>query len=235
MTDILKTIRKQLKANSDSKTKASGQRFFKEPVKMYGVKSAAVEKIAKDIFTLLKNDPQTIVFDLCEQLWSSGMLEESIVACHWAYSLRKQFQAENFVTFEHWVDEYITNWATCDTLCNHTIGTFVEMYPKFVQDLQRWAKSANQWKRRAAAVSLIIPAKKGLFHTDAFAIAKTLLHDTEDLVQKGYGWLLKVVSQSDQQAVFEFVMLHKTTMPRTALRYTIEKMPKELKAELMKK
>ncbi|MDR1270334.1 MAG: DNA alkylation repair protein [Planctomycetaceae bacterium] len=235
MTDILKAVRKQLKATADPNTKESGQRFFKEPVKMYGVKAAAVDRIAKDALKSFKNIPKTTIFDLCEQLWHSGIMEESIVACHWAYSLHKQFQPEDFAIFEHWVDEYITNWATCDTLCNHTIGTFVEKYPKFLRDLQRWATSENHWKRRAAAVSLIIPAKKGLFHKDAFAVAKTLLHDTEDLVQKGYGWLLKVASQSDQQKVFEFVMLHKATMPRTALRYAIEKMPQELKTKLMKK
>ena len=66
-----------------------------------------------------------------------------------------------------------------------------------------------------------------------FTIADNLLTDPDDMVQKGYGWLLKVASQAHQTEVFEYVMAHKATMPRTALRYAIEKMPVELKRQAM--
>ena len=71
-----------------------------------------------------------------------------------------------------------------------------------------------------------------------FEIATTLLMDREDLVQKGYGWMLKAVSQSNainQLQVFEFILSHKAVMPRTALRYAIEKMPEAMKKEAMKR
>ena len=96
-----------------------------------------------------------------------------------------------------------------------------------------WAYAENRWKRRASAVSLIIPARKGLFLPEVFEIAKILLKDTDDLVQKGYGWMLKVASQANQQDVFEFIMAHKAKMPRTALRYAIEKMPLEMRRVAM--
>ena len=89
--------------------------------------------------------------------------------------------------------------------------------------------------RRASAVSLIVPAKNGKFLKDVFQIADILLLDKDDMVQKGYGWMLKVASQAHQQEVYEYVLAHKTTMPRTALRYAIEKMPKELKKKAMEK
>jgi 3-methyladenine DNA glycosylase AlkD len=87
----------------------------------------------------------------------------------------------------------------------------------------------------AAAVTLIIPARKELFLNDVFAIADILLLDSDDMVQKGYGWMLKAASESHQTEVFNYVLSKKAVMPRTALRYAIEKMPKELKAEAMKK
>ncbi len=65
--------------------------------------------------------------------------------------------------FERWVNNYVTNWATCDTLCNHSVGTLIEMYPEKIADLKKWAKSPNRWMKRASAVSLIVPARKGLF------------------------------------------------------------------------
>ena len=232
---ILKTLRQALKAGADEKTRQSGQRFFKEPVKLYGLKAQAVRKIAKEHFTNLKGKTKNEVFDLCEPLWKSGYLEEITVACEWIYRFRKEFQPGDFERLEMWINQYVTNWAACDAFCNHTVGTFLEMYPKHVIELKRWAKSDNLWLRRAAAVSLIIPARKGLFHKEIFLIAKILLHDEEDLVQKGYGWMLKSAADSDQDTVFQFVMSHKATMPRTALRYAIEKMPDEMRKMVMGK
>jgi 3-methyladenine DNA glycosylase AlkD len=60
-----------------------------------------------------------------------------------------------------------------------------------------------------------------------------LLLDKEDLVQKGYGWLLKVSSEENEKKVFDYVMKNKGKIPRTALRYAIEKMPKNLKKKAM--
>ncbi len=91
------------------------------------------------------------------------------------------------------------------------------------------------WVRRASAVSLIVPARRGKFLKEIFEIADILLHDKEDLVQKGYGWMLKVTSQAHLNEVFNYVMDRKATMPRTALRYAIEKMPPELKAKAMER
>jgi 3-methyladenine DNA glycosylase AlkD len=109
------------------------------------------------------------------------------------------------------------------------------MYPENISKLKGFTGSDNRWMRRAAAVSLIIPAKKGKFLHDILEIADKLLLDQDDLVQKGYGWLLKAASQAHQQEIFDYVMKHRSTMPRTALRYAIEKMPKELKIQAMKK
>jgi len=80
-----------------------------------------------------------------------------------------------------------------------------------------------------------VPAKKGQFLKDVFEISDLLLLDEDDLVQKGYGWLLKVASHLHQKEVFDYVMKNKENMPRTALRYAIEKMPQSLRKEAMKR
>jgi len=115
------------------------------------------------------------------------------------------------------------------------MGDFIEQYPDFIDELKHWTQSKNRWMRRAAAVSLIIPAKHGKFLNESLEIAGLLLTDTDDLVQKGYGWLLKEASRKHPDEIFAFVMENKRVMPRTALRYAIELMPKDLKAEAMKK
>jgi len=232
---FIENLRESLRENADEKTRESALRFFKEEVRFYGVKSAIIHQISNEHFKPIKNKPKAEIFELCETLWQSGMMEESIVACNWSYYVRKKYEPSDFKLFERWVNDYITNWASCDTFCNHTVGTFVEMYPHFIHELKTWAWSTNRLMRRAASVSLIIPAKKGFFLNDIFEIATILLTDSDDMVQKGYGWMLKVACKQHEPAVFDYIMKHKTTMPRTALRYAIEKMPAELKAIAMAK
>lgn len=233
MKNILFKLRKELVASSDEQTRKSSERFFKEAVKCYGIRSGIVVKIGKEHFKKIKQLSKSEIFEMCEELLKSGILEESFVACNWSYQLNKQYDESDFVIFESWVNKYVSNWATCDTLCNHTVGDLVTMYPKDIEKLKKWAKSKNMWVRRASAVSLIVPARRGEFLKDVFEIADILLLDKEDLVQKGYGWLLKVASNKHEKEVFNYVMKNKAVMPRTALRYAIEKMPLELKKKAM--
>jgi 3-methyladenine DNA glycosylase AlkD len=162
-------------------------------------------------------------------------MEESFIACNWSYNLHKNYELSDFEAFDRWVNNYVGNWASCDTLCNHSVGTLVGMYPLLISKLKGWARSPNRWVKRASAVSLIVPARKGIFLEDIFEIADILHSDSDDMVQKGYGWMLKAASQAYQDKVFSYVMSRKATMPRTSLRYAIEKMPSELKAQAMAK
>ena len=235
MSSNIENIRKDLIRSSEEKTKISGESFFKEQVKLHGVKSARVHHIGKEHYRNLSDKSKPAVFGLCEELWQSGYMEECIIACEWSYNVHKQYIIDDFRIFEKWVTRYVTNWATCDTLCNHTVGCLVEMYPSLLEGLKGWAKSDFKWLKRASAVSLIIPAKKGLFLSDIFELADILMLDKEDLVQKGYGWMLKAASQAHQAEVFNYVMKYKSEMPRTALRYSIEKMTPDMKKKAMEK
>ncbi len=235
MNQLIQRIRDELSASADEKTKASFQRFFKEAVTYYGVKTGTVEKIAKKYWCEAKCLSKVEVFALCEEFYRSGYTEEAFVVSTWLPNLMDVLEPKDLAVFKAWIEKYVTNWAECDSLCNHTVGGLVEKYPACVAELKSWAKSSNRWLKRAAAVSLIIPAKKGAFLTDALEISDTLLLDEDDLVQKGYGWLLKEESRKHQKEVFAYVLRHKKMMPRTALRYAIELMPIELKTEAMKK
>lgn len=228
---LINEIRQALKNSSDRKTLESSSRFFKkgEAALVYGVKTAEVRKIGKEFYTQLKGHSKQDIFDICEELWKSKYLEEAVIACIFSESLHKQYEPADFKIFEHWVKNYVNNWAACDTLCNHTIGTFVMMYPEYLNNLKKWAKSPNRWTKRASAVTLIIPARKGRFLSAIFEIADLLLLDKDDMVQKGYGWMLKAASEAHQKEVFDYVVSKKEIMPRTALRHAIEKMPKELR------
>jgi len=235
MKEILEKVRKELREASDEKTRQTGLRFFKEEVNLYGIRSKTVSEIARANYALIKKAGKEDILAMCDSLWKSGMMEESFVACSWSEKLASAFVRDDFAILEEWVHRYVSNWASCDTLCNHTVGDFIQKYPEYIAELKRWARSENRWVKRASAVSLIIPARRGMFLEDIFEIADILLLDGDDMVQKGYGWMLKVASQAHREEVFDYVMRHKAVMPRTALRYAIEKMPPDLRARAIEK
>jgi 3-methyladenine DNA glycosylase AlkD len=235
MDPIIAQIRLELAAQADPEIQKSSKRYFKEAITCYGMKTAPVIALAKKYWKEVKGRPKQEIFTLCEELYESGFLEESFIVSEWAHSLSGRYEREDLAVFRRWIDTYISNWASCDGFCNHTMGEFIEQYPESVDELKIWTRSKNRWMRRAAAVSLIVPAKHGKFLTESIEIADLLLTDADDMVQKGYGWLLKEASRNHTDEIFSFVMKNKRVMPRTALRYAIELMSKDLKAEAMKK
>lgn len=235
VNNIIELVRSELKKNVDSHTKKTAGRVFKEKVKFYGVKVATVTKISKKYFEEVKELSKKEIFILCEELFKSGFTEESFIACSWSFSIPERYELKDFKTFEFWLNTYVNNWATCDFLCNHTVGKFIMKFPRFVSKLKKWTKSKNRWVRRGAATSLIIPAQKGMFMKECFEIADLLMNDNDDLVQKGYGWLLKDLSKNFEKEVYNYVIKKKKIMPRNSLRYAIQRMPDKLKKEAMKK
>jgi len=223
---LIESIRLELRKKSDPSY--SIQRWFKEPIKAYNVRSADVKKIAKDFFP---KGPTCELIDACDALWASGYMEEGTIAIEWA----KKAKLYEFHMLETWVYKYVKNWAHVDGLCCYVIGPMLVKKPEHIDRVKSWTKSSSRWKRRSAAVSFIFPVRKGLYKEHMFDIASSLLKDNDDIVQKGYGWLLKEGCKKFQKEVFDFVMKNKKDMPRTALRYAIEKMPEELKKQAMAK
>ena len=235
--EILKRIRVELSTRADLELRESQKRYFKEAMESYGIKTAEVQRMAKAVLKELKQAKASKdeIFELCEELWKSGMQEEMHIACAFSESQVKLYEPSDFETFGRWIKTYVSNWASCDTLCNHTVGDLIAKFPELSESLIPWTESDNRWVRRAAAVTLIVPAKRGGFLPLVFRIADALLTDTDDMVQKGYGWLLKETAESHEDEVFAYIMAHKAEMPRTALRYAIEKMPQERRQMAMAK
>ncbi len=235
MNQLISKLRTELYHNIDNAYKQSNYRFFKEKIKQYGIRTPIVRKIARVYFAKIKHLEKRQVFNLCEELLKSGYNEEATIAFQWIYALRNKFQLQDFKIFESWLMKYVDNWGKCDDFCVHTIGCYIEKYPHVINIIKKWTISKNRWLRRASAVSLISIGRKGWNLDDIFDIANRLLTDKDDLVQKGYGWMLKEASTKHQMQVFNYIMKNKSKMPRPALRYAIELMPENLKRKAMAK
>lgn len=231
----LNDLRNDLQSIAVEQNRTGMMNYFKEPIDCYGVKAKQVDEISRHHYKAIKNNPKETIFQFCDELWKSGKMEECLIACDWSLNQKKFYEQKDFECFEFWVKNYITNWATCDTFCTKNMGFFLEKFPEYCQNIKRWSSSKRRWDRRASAVSFIRLSRGIEFLDTIFEITDTLLTDKDDMVQKGYGWLLKETSKHHLELVFNYVMSNKSKMPRTALRYAIEKMPLDLKKEAMLK
>lgn len=229
---IVEEIRREFTKYRAKEYMVDAGQFDKGKEKVLVLKAAIVRKISAEYFGKVKNRPKQEIFELCEDLLEAGY---NAVAFDWAFRCKKQYEETDFYIFESWLKKYVTGWGSCDDFCTHAFGYFIYSFPKFVPTIKDWAKSENRWLRRASAVVLIYSLRRKRLLDSAFEMADILLLDENDLVQKGYGWMLKEASNNYPEEVFDYVMEHKKVMPRTALRYAIEKLSPELRKEAMKK
>ncbi len=232
---ILLGVKRELRENVDEDYKKRSYGFFKEKVKIIGVSAPKTRKVSARSLLLTKNLNKKDIFGLCEEMLKSGTSEEAVIAFDWAFRFKKEYSRSDFYIFEKWLKNYVSNWASCDNFCTHTFGYFVCQFPEFLPKISSWTKSKNRWLRRASAITLIYPVKRKKYLDNIFQTTDALLPDQDNLVQKGYGWTLKEASNIYPEKVFKYVMRNKKDMPRTALRYAIEKMPKEWKIKAMKR
>ncbi|MDZ7611887.1 MAG: DNA alkylation repair protein [Candidatus Moranbacteria bacterium] len=236
---IIEAIRQEIKTSAEKNFRKNSQKFHQEKIVCYEVRTPIVRKIAAKYFKQIKTLSKEENFNLSEKLLKSNFNEEATIAIQWVGKLSKHFEKKDFEIFEEWLGKYMDNWAKVDDFCLHVIQPMIEKYPELIDKVKSWSRSGNMWLRRASAVSFIATID-GFYATkqnlaDIFEVAENLLQDKEDLVQKGCGWMLKAASVHHQKQVFDFVMKHKQQMPRTALRYAIEKMPDESRKQAMEK
>lgn len=234
MQNIIKQLQSELEKLSEKGLEDhESSPFSLEPYSSYGVRNPIVRKLSAKKWREIKQFEKQEIFNLCEELLATKISEMTLIAFDWAYRVKKNYEAKDFKLFESWVKKYVNTWFYCDDLCGHTLGHFLIQFHEYVAELKKWARSKNRWFQRAACVSLLVGLRRGKFLNDAFEIADILLEDEDDLVQKGYGWMLKEASKKFPDEVFEFVMKRKDKMPRTALRYSIEKMPESRRKRAM--
>jgi 3-methyladenine DNA glycosylase AlkD len=124
----------------------------------------------------------------------------------------------------------INNWDLVDLGCLHMTGSYLFDKPHNI--LYKLARSKNIWERRTAILSTCYFIRQGDVD-DTFKIAEILCNDKEDLVHKATGWMLRFAGDKDRKKLIGFLDTHAATMPRTLLRYSIEKLDKKQKEYYM--
>ncbi len=209
------------------------QRFFKTAPGQYGHGDIFIGVRVPDTRRLLK-EFKGLTADDVMPLLRSPVHEERLFAL---LALVRSFAAGNEAVREQVYRLYlgntawINNWDLVDISAPHIVGAFLE--GKNSEPLYQLVRSESLWERRIAILATFHFIRRGHFD-DTLALARLLLHDREDLMHKAVGWMLREVGKRDQAVAEEFLKEQCRVMPRTMLRYAIEKFTPELRQQYLR-
>ena len=222
-----------LKSQGCPKHAAGVQWFFKEAVRSYGWYTADLRRYAREMHKELAADP-ALLLDVAERLFAGAVLEEKALAVTMLEPSLRRFGGAEFARFERWLGK-VSSWADHDALTMYLLGPMMVAEPARAKRSLRWAASPNRWRRRAAAVSLIHGIRTGLFEQEAAAVTERLLADSDDMVQKGLGWLLREWAKHDPAAAVPVLMAIRDRAPRLVLRTACETLAPALRKHVLAK
>lgn len=232
-------IRRALRDGGSADHAAGVQWFFKEEIKSHGWHTAALRRALRRCRRdILKDHDLCFLVKVADELFSGRVLEEKVAAVLLLENLHPKFGDREFRLFEQWLDR-ISSWADHDGLVHYLIAPLVVARPARTKNVFRWARSSGRWHRRAACVALIKGARARMFFPEIVQLSDLLLPAKEDptdsdkMVQKGLGWLLRETAKSDPQRTVPYLMKIRRRAPRLVLRTACETLPSALKKEIL--
>ena len=194
-----------------------------------------IRDIARKIYQKIDDHNLSNMIAICDQLLQTKQWHYKTIAFDMIFRVKNQYQKGTFDIFERWLYDYINDWGDCDDYCTHAFGYLLMIYPELFSKIFKWKHHEKFAVRRATAVILIYSVRKNKYQSfDPLLISDMLMHDEHYLVLKGYGWLLKVLSQKEPIKVFNYLQNNHHHMPRVAFRYALEKLDNDQKNILMK-
>lgn len=233
MNNHLLDIRNELRRLSNKEIAEHSQRFFKTGKGQYGeediflgIRVPALRKTAKKYHGIL--------IDECAQLLKSKFHEQRLLALLMLVGIFKKANSKDRKTIYTLYlanTRFINNWDLVDSSAEHIVGAYLREIDK--KPIYRLAKSDILWERRISIMSTFHFIKYNEFF-DTLRISKILLHDKEDLIHKAVGWMLREIGKRNIETEEEFLRECYKQMPRTMLRYSIEKFPEPKRQSYLK-
>jgi 3-methyladenine DNA glycosylase AlkD len=233
MKDILKGLRKDLRLYENFQKAEVLKKFFKTGIGQYGegdifigVQVPNCRKIVRKYAGIPLDDV------LC--LLSSKIHEERLIALLiMVEKAKRPDEGIREALFKKYLEntQYINNWDLVDLSADKIVGSYLFEKPKDI--LYSLAVSENLWERRISVLATFDFIKKG-FYQETLKIAKILLNDRHDLIHKAVGWMLREIGKRCSREVLEqFLLVNYKKMPRTMLRYAIERLPEDLRLQYL--
>lgn len=234
MKQLTKTITNELQALSDAEKREIFPKFFKagkgeygEGDRFLGVTAPNIRAIAK----LHKNISIEEIRDLIQSEWHEVRLCALIIMVEKSKKKDEALRKELFNLYLSQT-ERINNWDLVDLSCRFIIGEY--LLDKSRDILYQLAQSPLLWDNRIAIVSTYAFIRKGQLE-DTYALSDLMMQHPHDLMHKAIGWMLREAGKRNPERLYDYVMSYRADMPRTMLRYAIEKFSPKERAILMKR
>lgn len=227
-------IEKELRAQANPEKAKVLSYFFKTGAGQYGAGDIFLGVMVPQQRIVAKNNVQTSLVEI-QSLLNSKIHELRLTALlTLVLKYEKATDPEKKILVDFYLKNTnnINNWDLVDLSAPKILGHY--LLNKDRKILYKLALSKNLWERRIAILSTFAFIKEKQFD-DTIKIATTLLHDSHDLIQKAVGWMLREAGKRDVKTELKFLDKYSTNMPRTMLRYAIEKFPEKQRKEFLHK
>ena len=201
----------------------------------YNVGTAAIRELARTIHAEHKAEwsiDEAMAF--ADALIEDRHLEAKSVGIELVARYRRDFTPGLLPRWKRWLaGNHSANWATTDSICGVLIGPLLLQHAELGARMRVWARDRNMWVRRASIVGLIPRARRGASLDLVYEIARRLHGDSEDLIQKAVGWTLREAGKTDMPRLERYLRANGSTIPRTTLRYAIERFPEKKRRAIL--
>lgn len=229
----MSVLEKEIKKLANKKIAEGSLRFFKtgkgeygEGDKFLGVKVPVLRALAKKYFDTSLTEIKQMIKSPYHEIRLCGFI---LLVDQYTKSKDEKTKGRLYKTYIQNF-KYLNNWDLVDVTCAKIVGPELEGTNR--KELYTWAKSKDLWTRRISIVSTHYYIKKNDLD-DAYKLSKILLKDEEDLMHKAVGWMLRECGKKDMKKLEKFIVDNYKQMPRTMLRYAIEKFPETKRKKLL--
>lgn len=212
---------RRLKAKASATERKKYTRYFPESNEFIGVRMGDVFTLAKEFIDMPVGEIEKLLESEIHEARAGAM---SIMGKSGASKKAPAGRLRELYELYLRRHDRINSWDLVDLAAHHVVGRYLEDKPR--KPLYKLAKSKRWYERRTAIVATAHFIRNGDVD-DTYAIAELLLKDTEPLVHKGAGWMLRYAGDADRPRLLAWLDKHATHMPRVMLRYTIEKLDKK--------
>jgi len=236
---VANRARRALRARADAATARQGRTYFKagDTVTLLGVRTPLVRSVERELYADIRGRWEVgHAIACCERLVRWPELESKQLGVILLGRFRRTFPRRLFGETQRWLDQdLLPNWAAVDAFAPTVLTPLIERYRDLLPRLHRWGRARNPWRRRAAVVTLVPLARHGRYLDEAYALVADLLGDGEDLMHKACGWLLREAGKSDRARLEKFLLDHGPAVPRTTVRYAIERFPAARRKQVLER
>jgi 3-methyladenine DNA glycosylase AlkD len=234
---LAQRARAVLRESADPRAAARQRAFFKplEKVQILGIATPELRRLERGLYQSVRKEwgyAEAVAF--CDLLIKDRYIECKSLGLELLARYRRHFDQDLLHSVKRWLEgDLCDNWAITDQLSTQIIASLIGKFEPLASTVESWHGSSNLWVRRSSVVPFVKHAGKGRHLDRAYRIVTALLPDSHDLIHKATGWLLRECGKADATRLEKYLLEHGPSIPRTTLRYAIERFPEAKRRKIL--